>query len=295
MLINIELGRILDAVWKGSQPYVALFQELGLSFVAVIVVVELLRSAWDLSTGRGWHFSRTLTSMLVLGTVLAAYPTICRELWSFGIHQVAEAVSNQGQTFGAGDIAEGSLSTLEALWSSFSVNYFGGLKSLEVGMVASVVLLPLVGVVLVLLNIAAHLVIFGHFMGFLVLLLSGFVFLPFLLSSDLRQIFLIWLNSLVVYLVTFLSFRLAITICAVLNQYQQFVFTNELLKNSQLAYMFELLFIPLVQVLVLFRVPGMIRALVGYGGGAGGGEYASGGSGLVGGLMYGATRLKMLR
>jgi hypothetical protein len=296
MLINIEIGRILDIVWKGAQPYFELFQALGLSILGLIIVIELIKSAWALSTGSGWHFSRTLLHMIVLGIVLSTYVVICKELWSFGIHQTFIAITYSGGTFGLGDVSKGSLEALEAIWLSFcsANNPFGGISSALNGILVSIFLLPLLGFILIVLNIIVYLIVFGHFMGFLVLLLSGFVFVPFLLSSDMRQIFIIWLNNLIVYLVTFLSFRLAITICAILNGYQKFIFTNEVVKNSELSYVYELLFVPLVQVIVMFKVPGMVRSIVGYGAGAGGGEFAASGSGLVGGLLLGASRVRML-
>lgn len=304
MLIDIDIIKIVNLVWHYAQPFFEFFQALGLTLLGLIIVVELLKSAWDLATGSGWHFSRTLLHMLVLGVILSTYVVICKELWVFGGLQTVAAVNEGGRSFdfAVGDIGRDSLKTLEALVMSFSVQNMSNSWMGPIAMVGppllktafAVILFPIVGIMLVLINIVVYLIIFGHFIGFLVLLLSGFVFIPFMLSSDLRQIFITWLNSLIVYLVTFLSFRLAVMICAFLNSYQRRIFVEEFLQNSEAAYVFTLLFIPLAQLLVMWKVPAMVRSIIGYGAGAGGGEFAAGGAGLTGGLLYGAARLRML-
>ena len=305
MLIDIDIIKIVNLVWYYAQPFFEFFQALGLSMLGLIIVIELIKSAWDLATGSGWHFSRTLLHMIVLGVILSTYVVICKELWIFGGLQTIAAVNDGGKTFDftVADIGRDSLKTLEALIMSFTVqnmssSWMGPLSIIGpafLKMAFAVILFPIVGILLILINIVVYLIIFGHFIGFLVLLLSGFVFIPFLLSSDLRQVFITWLNNLIVYIVTFLSFRLAITICAFLNSYQRHIFVEEFLRNSEAAYVFTLLFIPLAQLLVMWKVPSMVRSIIGYGGGAGGGEFAAGGAGLTGGLLYGASRVRMLR
>jgi len=177
MIIGVEILSILDIIFKAIKPFFEDFQTLGLFILGIFIFVEMLKSAISLAMGSGFKFTYTMLNLLAISLLLAGYKPLIESLWSMAFTNLRIILDNR-TGIGLEHLGEGSLGSLEALWSSFSVSFFGGVKSLVVGVLSAIPLLPFLLIVIILVNIAFYLVIAGHFFGFIILLLSGYIFIP---------------------------------------------------------------------------------------------------------------------
>ena len=289
MIIGVEILSILDVIFKAVKPFFKDFQELGLFILGLFIFIEIMKSAISLIMGNGFKFTDSMLTLLVISVILTAYEPLIQSMWNMAFKNLRIMLSNLGG-IGLEHLGEGSMTSLEALWASVSVSLSGGEKSLIYGVLSSVPLFLIMTVFLVIVNITFYLVIAGHFFGFIILLLSGYVFIPCLFSSDLRQTGIVWINSLIVYIATFVGFGIAFQICAALEYIGNNTYTNKFILHGDPSYILQILMIPLLQVTVLLKVPGTIASLIGHGSGAGGGHYGYSGLSMFSAVGIGVSR-----
>lgn len=289
MIMGVEILSILDIIFKAVKPFFEDFQTLGLFILGIFIFIEILKSAISLALGNGVKLTYTMLNLLAISLILAGYKPLIESLWSMAFTNLRIILDNLGGV-GLEHLGEGSLGSLEALWASFSVSFLGGVKSLVMGALSSVPLAPFLFIIILLVNIAFYLVIAGHFFGFIILLLSGYVFIPCLFSSDLRQTGIVWINNLIVYIAAFIGFGIALQICAALEYIGYDTLNNKFILHGDPSYLLQILLIPLLQITVLLKVPGTISALIGYGAGSGGAQYSYSGMSFLSLLGLGLFR-----
>ncbi len=289
MIIGVEILSILDIIYKAIEPFFRDFKTLGLFILGLFIFIELLKSAISLALGNGVKLTYTMLNLIAISMILTAYKPLIDSLWSMAFTNL-RIILDHTRSGELHNLADGSMGSLEALWASFSTSFMGGIKSLFLTLLTVLPLMSILFIILLLVNVAFYLVIAGHFFGFMVLLLSGYVFIPCLFSSDLRNVGIVWINNLLVYIATFIGFSIAVQICVALEYIGVFTLNCKFILHHDPSYLLQILLIPLLQITVMLKVPGTISSLIGYGGGAGGAQYGYSGISFLGALGLGAFR-----
>jgi|GEM_PF-4359034 len=269
----ITLRVWINIVWRSSSGLQASCEKVAFSILAILVIIEIIREAIDMASGRGFALDRRVIAFFVAGfAALAVYSPVADSIYKgarTGLNgQITQVDAlNQKvvhQVKNALDL--GSSGNLGVIANVFNGGVLGGVLR-GVG-------IPVVVIILIFLFFATNLIIFGMFGGLIFTLHCGPIFIVFLAMEETRNWFFIWLSHIISYIVQiiFLSAALEVANKIIGDSLD----TLDSLTYAQMEHMvpkfLDAIIGPLFAVAVLFISMRVARSLTG---GAGGNETLS--------------------
>lgn len=233
--------------------------KIGMAFLLMFVVVELIKGGIEATSGRGFSLDKTLYLYLFLAILYAFYPQLQLELKKYA-YEFCRIIYDD---FGSMNFSvKPSFRIFTYIWDSIKANPFKALLTISLTLLGTVLIYVFSFLVALLSMIAIDIVVLGAFLGFEITLAAGPFFIPFLMSSDMSHIAKQWVNNILMYCVQFPLIALVLNMIEALNKViTEKVFLENFLGENQFLDAYVVVFMPLLGLGLLWQTLNLSKML----------------------------------
>ena len=277
-----SISQVVNIIHQVVWDHIGSAQLTGGAILTFLLALEIMGEAFDLSTGRGFKLDKRLVTWVFCAAFIGAYPQVANGIWS-------AATALGAQCFdGFTDIKQNILNQQEMASRAIAMNMMGGILAVVRAIPAMImfglgILLMMVALMIIYVMLA------GAFAALAFVIVLGPVFIPFMLNSITRGLFMHWVSSILSFFLMIPMYGWAITITV--NIFFDAANTTMLsftgMPNG--SHLLTLILGPFTCIGIAMHVPKIAHSLLGGSGGAGGDMIA--GAASIGGAAGGARMI----
>lgn len=203
-----SIGQLISLFHRESAELQAIFIKIAGVIVGILFMIELIKEAMNLASGRGFNLDRKLAVLLlVCSAIVGNYAKFENSLY-LSVHSAVQAPLADMQR--AQNQVVDSIAFVNKIMNNMLGSGIAGFMAVGLRWINFLI----IQLILLVLNCCIDLIIVSLFVGFILTLNAGPLFIVFLVLEETRNWFFVWLANIVSYLVKFIFVGFAVKIGA---------------------------------------------------------------------------------